>query len=621
MTTEAKDTSSEREAITVTKSVRDVLIRQRASRGECETCGIQTHKIKMSLHGRTRKALSIDGCVLHGRCLLCNPINKSKVVQNMGNESSIHNDNQSNETNETNPFVENKDNQNELVVSDVEGSENISLKDETENKSLKDETENESLTKNEMKEMKNDSSLNESVSVRGDGIPVFIKVTNSKEEEIETQRESSKSLNPFEEKGDMTLSTKDDATYTVMTEDDETNDKSGKQSVESQLRCIQATTTSAREIVKILSRHQNNTSIQIAGCERLRQLERSLSNKKIILSCGAVPLLRSTVDKHPISEKNDDNNAEATKLFHATFSAICSLTCRNDSHKMLIIENDLMSIILRTMSLHADDEHVQEEGCHALHNLTFCSGHLIRLKHAYCNDVRPVLQSAKRLFPTTCAAIASIIEEKLNFSEMEAVDLIRCMDSTWEDVVFIMKELIRMPYVQRMGCVRLDIVAKIPDVDHEIITTAVLNAMKKHETDASLQALGCSALAKVCGTSKNVIEWMVVEEDVIKLVLEAMKLHDKEEAVQEYACDLLNYLVNSERGTKMFIDGKGKKLVKVAGKHFPEKCAKTSKEVLRLVSLYSDMIDPDENGKKSTTTKILSSFKAHMPIPRRSLVK
>ena len=64
----------------VVPSTVDNLRSQRIKRGECPTCQRKTHKV--SRFKNKREPLTVDGEVVNGICLLCNPLTKTPAADN-----------------------------------------------------------------------------------------------------------------------------------------------------------------------------------------------------------------------------------------------------------------------------------------------------------------------------------------------------------------------------------------------------------------------------------------------------------------------------------------------------------------------------------------------------------
>lgn len=60
-----------------------VIRRDREQEGRCPDCGLDTHRIVMTDNGFEMQALTIEGEVLNGRCLLCDPLKEGESMENL----------------------------------------------------------------------------------------------------------------------------------------------------------------------------------------------------------------------------------------------------------------------------------------------------------------------------------------------------------------------------------------------------------------------------------------------------------------------------------------------------------------------------------------------------------
>ena len=290
-----------------------------------------------------------------------------------------------------------------------------------------------------------------------------------------------------------------------------------------------------KRIVEAMVNHNENFDIIDLSCASIIKLAaEDYSFKTIIVDKGGA-------DQIIFAMVVFSNDAE---LLKKCFAALRILCVGHDGNKREIVEKGAVDSIVSMMQLYKDETEIQEYGASTLYEL----GSIPETSSIIGNS----------------GGIDMLVRALWLHSENKYVKLECCR--TLEALSFNIENLSLM----------FDI-GVIP---------AVINTMQETTEICSVQAMSCSILANLAGTSRKEVKVSIVEEEALDAISIAMVLHKNVGTLQHNACRVLSNLICDEN-LDAIQAANAPELMNVAAFNFPSECDTAARTMVQALESAS----------------------------------
>ena len=292
-------------------------------------------------------------------------------------------------------------------------------------------------------------------------------------------------------------------------------------------------------ILNAMKGHFDAPKVQVEACRALMSLAFAGECQDKIAQLGGIETIFSAMKQ---LQRNKDVQTESCKV-------LCTLALNHMDNKVIIAQQ--LDLIIQAMNLHLDSAELLAEGCAVLATLSFRSPKN-KLKISKLGGIKAILE-AMRKHPKNdevqidgCKALASLAFD---------TSLQRTIASSSGIAVIIgaMKGHLDNWQVQAEACKALSELAYRCTENKKIITechgaTSIVEAMIRHEQSTRVQLEACRALfSQAIRHGSKVI---IIESGAVLTVLNAMKLHPKDFSIQDHGCRLLTELMYENSDVK-----------------------------------------------------------------------
>lgn len=328
------------------------------------------------------------------------------------------------------------------------------------------------------------------------------------------------------------------------------------------------------DVVDTIRRSAGNTVAQEHSFRALSNLDMNDSDRHVVRENGGIDEILSAMRNASIADSatNNNNNGSNAQLLASSCRALWNLSSTEDNQQA-IIDGGGITVIVKALTSHADDADVQEKAIAALSNL--CAN--------------PAAQKAIQ----ESGAIEAVVSAMTN----------HCMDGSVQD---------------KAGHMLCNLATTDVGIKEYIAAKGGLDAliigMDMHPTNPIVQERGCRAIRNLCSQSEaNKVQ--VGKSDGVDAIITAMQVHRGEAEIQlQGTWALANLAIHADN--KPIIGDRGGVDVIVRAMWVNSDCALLQEWACRAIwTLSVDQVNKDLVVESGGINAVVNAMMAHTDIP------